>query len=155
VIRDQGRLGTCIAHALATGLDLLAERVSSMREQFSPLWIHRAAGFSPGGGGTLSAAVDAIRGTLPCSERVFWYPAPSHQKLFASSTWEPENVGQRSNREQLMARLGSPQVEAVRPHDIARIKARLAAGWVVVVSTRLTDEFLNHGLRQIGLEAIS
>jgi hypothetical protein len=151
VLRDQGRLGTCIAHALAVGLKLLADRVSSNNQPFSPLWIHRAAGFSTRGGGSLSAAVEAIRTTLPCSEAVFPYPPPNRQELFASGTWEPETAGQLASRAHLTERLGPPVVETVRPQDIARIKARLAAGWLVVVSTRLTDDFLNYGLRQIGL----
>ncbi len=153
VLRDQGSLPTCISHAISMGLGVLARRKSPPRPiNFSPLWIHREAGFNPFGGGQVSRAIEAIRETLPCEEAKFRYPRPgAEQSEFVDSVFEPENMDQQSSRTALTEELGPPLIQKLEPTQISHIKALLAGGWVVVLSTRLTDEFLYHGLKQLGV----
>jgi hypothetical protein len=149
VIRDQGQAPTCAAHCLSVALDLLVQRKEGSRRvpRFSPAWIHFASGTNLRDGRHLRDVVDTVRERLPCEEWAFRYdPA-------AWGSWQPgwETAAMHQSSQQLTGRFGRPQFVAVPPADVCRIKTYLAAGWLVLLTTSLTDEMLSDGFQDYGL----
>jgi len=57
----------------------------------------------------------------------------------------------REESDELTAKLGIPTVRSLAPKDIPLMKAHLAAGWVVIITTSLTEEFGGPGRYYFGL----
>lgn len=154
LLRDQGSLPTCSAHAVAVGLDILARRQfpRSKGIRFSTIWIHCASGTKGDEGRTLSDVSAVVSRQLPCHEDVLPYGA----NLTWLSQWKrgmrhPNAPAAERSSLDLTSRLGQPVVRPLAPDDVALIKAHLAAGWVVVVSTTLTDSMIGRGFQNRGL----
>jgi hypothetical protein len=153
LVQDQGNHPTCAANAISVGLDILADRSRVKFKsgfRFSRAWIHCAsAGESQdwNSGRHLSAAVEAIRKELPCSEAEFNYPnSPLNPAEFRG--WRTPSREQSSVE---LKKLCPPLlIRKVEPREIAEIKTFLAAGWLVVLSTSLTREFLDGSLNKYG-----
>ena len=150
-IRDQQDMGTCVAHAVCVGLDLLVRRSGRKRKVcFSPAWLHCASGDNVEIGRCLSDAVAVLAHQLPCGEDHFPYiPAEIRKIDCRGKAWETTSM-QRSSRD-LTADFGTPLVRKLDSTDISLIKAHLSAGWVVVATTMLTNEFQGHGFQEYGL----
>ncbi len=151
ILRHQGQYGTCVAHALSVGLDLLVRRQHMSRGRrvtFSPAWLHctsAATGQTWEDGRSLKNAIETLRVQLPCSEDAFPYQrGPVDFSAFRTASREAEC-------RVMTHRFGLPVIRKVAPTEIAQIKALLAAGWLVVVTTSLTQEFMGRGLRRYGL----
>ena len=151
LVQNQRSHPTCVAHALSVGLDLLVRRqygLSTGRVRFSPAWVHCASArggqdWSKGRG--LGNAIDALNEELPCSEEAFPYAdGPS-----GFAAWK--TPGRIDSSQTLTRRFGLPAVRKLEPSEIAQIKTLLAAGWIVVVTTSLTKEFLGRGFNRYGL----
>lgn len=151
VVRDQQDLCTCVAHAVCVGLDIIAWRsVNKRKVRFSPAWLHCASGDQVEEGRRLSDAMAVIQRELPCEERTFPYAANELRKLNCNGrTWESREMLRSS--QQLTSTYGRPLVQSLECSDINIIKTNLAAGWVVVVTTMLTNEFCGYGFQQYGL----
>lgn len=152
VLRNQGDLGTCVSHAVCTGLDILARRTGKRRKpRFSPAWLHCASGEDGAIGRRLSDAIHVVQENLPCTEGTFPY-RPERLRLWSRKNeplWESPNM--RAESGHLTNHYGRVAVKKLDLQEISVIKAYLAAGWVVVVTTMLTEEFLGHGLMEYGL----
>lgn len=151
VVRDQGFLGTCVAHSVCTALDILARRKDSRCDvQFSPAWLHCATGDEGNAGRSLRCAVETVIDELPCAEEFFPYqPRELQKRTIHSPPWKTEVISQNSR--ELTSRFGTPIVKELELTDISAIKSYLAAGWLVVISTMLTDEFCGYGLKEYGV----
>jgi len=151
LVRDQGPLGTCTSHAVAVALDLWARRSGQAQVRFSPAWLHCASGNVGSEGRTLVSVVDTLHAGLPCLEDYF--PYRDHQSFFSFWRGTPgwKSPQRETNSRDITFRLGRPRIDKLNVRDIATLKAYLAAGWPVVVTTGfphslLTPGFLHHGL---------
>jgi hypothetical protein len=154
LLRDQGSLPTCCAHAVAVGLDILARRQFPEKKniRFSSVWLHCASGTAGDKGRSLSDVVSVVSRHLPSHEDMLPYSA----NLTWLSQWKrgmrhPNAAAADKNSMELTVRLGAPIVRPLATNDIALIKAHLAAGWVVVISTTLTDSMIGSGFNDMGL----
>ena len=132
--RNQGRLGTCVAHALCFALELALERSRDQLElhRFSPAWLHCFTG-PIDTGRKLSAVSNELRKTLPAPEDAVPYRDLEQGRV------TPEDIAKGWAAAGMdSARLRLPLVKDLEVADIASLKAHLAGGWVVVVSTRVT-----------------
>lgn len=123
-VRDQGPRPTCVSNAVCSALDLLRKRKSKQRGEqfFSADDLHRRSGWSLFDGRSLSQVVDELRNGLPASQ------LPGPRKSY-----------------------GPPRIRKLGVYDIPRLKAHLAAGWVVVVTTYLPEEtFHSNALQVLG-----
>lgn len=144
--RDQGALGTCTSFAVCVALDLLAKRCSAPRNlQFSPSWVHCMSGNNGATGRSLSSVIGAIKHRLPCHEKEFSYD-PVNLKEWRSDGTSWERPSMASSSHELTEKLGRPDIRKLNVTDISAIKTHLAAGWLVIVSTSLTEEFWQHGI---------
>jgi len=152
-LRNQGSFTTCCAHAVSVGLDLLVQRQFDTIVTFSPAWLHCHTGAKVDGGRSLGAIVAMLRDRLPCAEDALPYALTMQQYRQTGripSHWETPAIQQSSCM--LTQRYGLPWIRTIAPDDISAIKTYLAAGWIVVVSTFLTDEFYNQlALNAFGL----
>lgn len=156
IVRDQGILPACVAHAVSVGLDLLVRRQHPRKRgvQFSPAWLHCASGKDGEAGRSLSRVIEAIRHQLPCHETVFPYKEKI-EEIRALKSWSPPwstSAMDRSSRD-LTNEFGPTHIRKIKdPGDIALIKAHLAAGWVVIVTTSITEDLYHgNGFNKFGL----
>jgi len=138
---------------VSVGLDLLVQRQFDTIVTFSPAWLHCHTGAKVDGGRSLGAIVAMLRDRLPCAEDALPYALTMQQYRQTGripSHWETPAIQQSSCM--LTQRYGLPWIRTIAPDDISAIKTYLAAGWIVVVSTFLTDEFYNQlALNAFGL----
>ncbi len=123
-VLDQGPNPTCVAHAVCTALDILRKRKPRQRDHqfFAPADLHMRCGSSWSTGRKLSAVIDELRKGLPASQ------TPKSRPNY-----------------------GSPTVRDLSVRDIPRLKAHLAAGWVVVITTYLPEEtYRSNAFREFG-----
>lgn len=161
VIRDQGPHGTCASHAVSVGLDLALRRNGDpidLDHQFSPAWIHCESARTEqswSGGRSLGQLMEVVRDALPCSETAF--PYGNGLAEFGHHRTNP-----RTRESQGYTRLyGCPLIRPLFRRytekgedptpDVANLKAHLAAGWVVVLSTSFAEGFASRGFREFGL----
>lgn len=148
--RDQGPLGTCVSFAVAVALDLLVRRCCKGKTnvRFSPAWLHcmsARAGDTGATGRSLENVIDAVANRLPCSEQEYSYdPLRLADWIYSDSEWETANMVKSSRA--LTEQFGRPEIRKMDVQDISAIKAHLAAGWLVVVSTSITEEFWKYGI---------
>mgnify|MGYP001221118066 CR=1 FL=1 len=143
--RDQGTAPSCVAHAVCSALEIALRRPGGpgSRTQFSARALHRDTG-DASSGRFVRSVLDHVQVELPLRE----------QDELALSVSSPAicdviEVSERAWRERrrISRARGAPIVHELRragadqPVDIAAVKTFLAAGWVVVVSTYLTDRF--------------
>jgi hypothetical protein len=150
-IRNQGRLGTCAANAMATALDVAARRFLRARGRhepsfrFSAAWIHAKTGVSRRDGRQMSTVADFVSRSFLCSEEICHYPSdPTELEAWADSADMPAE-GRVAREHRRMAKVCGRLVvrrlqEPWAPWDIPRLKAHLAAGWVVVAGASMPDE---------------
>lgn len=138
VHRDQRSLGTCAAHAVCMGLDLLAAR-NGERVQFSPSWLHCCSGREGHMGRTLSSVIDAVSRRLPCEEREYPYE-PQKLQHWKKQHGEWQTAAMIKSSNVLSARLGIPIIKKLERRNISSIKAHLASGWLVIAATAVTNE---------------
>jgi hypothetical protein len=152
-LRNQGSFMTCCSHAVSVGLDLLIQRQFGGISTLSPAWLHCRTGTTVDSGRNLSHMVDALRERLPCAEDALPYEPTLRlyrQAGHIPSHWETPAIQKSSGT--LTQRYGLPQIRHLAPDDISAMKTYLAAGWIVIVSTFLTDEFYRHrALNELGL----
>ena len=152
-LRDQGSFGTCCAHAVSVGLELLLQRQFEKDQTVSPAWLHCRTGVTVDSGRSLGRVVDTLREQLPCAEDALPYKLTMQQYRQVGhipAQWETPAIQQSSHT--LTQRYGLPWIRTLVPDDISMIKTYLAAGWIVVVSTFLTEEFDNQlALHNLGL----
>lgn len=151
ILRDQGSLGACSAHAVCMALDLLARRNGYMSQvRFSPAWLHCMTGERGDEGRRLRDAIDVITKRLPCLDEEFPYNPEELRKWVSSgSRWESASILESSKS--LTQKLGPIRSVKLRPDDISTIKAYLAAGWLVLVSSSLTYEMIGDGFQKYGM----
>ena len=152
--RDQGALGTCVANAVATALDIAARRQApAYPGRFSAAWLHVETGDDRRAGRDLADVIRFVRHGLLCQDTTFEYPTtPEALQRWADSTDAPTRETVAEDDRQIRQSHGVLEVQPLRRYgeewDIPSIKAHLAAGWVVVVGTAVPDEVLRSpGLR--------
>lgn len=151
VLRDQGSLGTCAAHAVAGALDILVMRQhKGHHPRFSPAWLHCKSGNTGSKGRSVGSVIDVIRQALPCEEPQFRYDINYLGDLNPGSPpWETSEM--KGASQSLTERYSTPFIRKVDPKDIATLKTLLAAGSVIIAATSLTDEMLGPGFKRYGL----
>lgn len=155
--RFQAALPTCVAHAVCSGLEVALHRARPhVREvQFSPAHLHMRTGSSIGAGRWIRDAIGFLRDSgLPCKEESL-----PHQELLEPG-FDPnsESIVQLQldlEGGYLETQFGRPLTRELDVRDVSTIKAHLAAGWVVIVSTRITSGFMDRlrsrTIRDLGL----
>ncbi len=145
-LRDQRDRPCCVSHALASALDIAARRARrGWRGRFSAMWIHGCSGQEWSSDRSLEHAVGLLRRRLPPEERE--YP----DEKFGGPNPLPMEFATARAAEQ---NLGLPEVLVLPVHDIARTKALLAMGWVVVAATRESaDSLWGSAVYRLGLLA--
>ena len=158
VLRDQGSFKTCASMAVAVGLDLLVRRRHrrGKPQRFSPAWLHALTGKDVESGRRIEDVVRTLGDLLPCRESLLPYSEllPRwHADGHIPDAWQTSDT--RADSVAQTGRLGRPQRIQIPPTSISRIKAFLAAGWVVVVSTSVTDVmYTSRALNDVGLPLV-
>lgn len=138
--RDQGVLPTCASVATVFALEVAAGRAQLPDlPKLSPAWLHLATGDVSRERRSLTATVNRLRDLgLPCSERALPY-----QRLLRGDVTRFEQLTGDVHEDQrnVARRFPRPEIVDVCPDDISGLKARLAAGWVLLLATRVTDAF--------------
>lgn len=145
--RNQSSLPSCVSFALCTALEILVRRCcsSGQKVRFSPAWVHCMSGDVGNQGRRLGTAVEAIRYSLPCHEDAYPYdPIALGNWRNTGVDWESPQMAASSR--DLTARFGEPQIRKLDVTDISVIKTHLAAGWLIIVSTSLTEDFWEHAI---------
>lgn len=145
-LRDQGKLGTCVAQAVASALEIAGSRARPRKwkpaHRFSAAWLHTSTGSSRRDGRSLGSIARFVdRGQL-CSDALFAYPEhPGKLQQWAADHWVPDSGAVAKDHTQLADYWGEVEVRNLQPADteldVAKVKAHLAAGWVVVVAASL------------------
>jgi hypothetical protein len=151
---DQGDNKTCAASSICTALNVLVRRQYKRvgrSFKFSPAWMHCMSGAASGKswsqGRLTKESIELVKRSLPCSEKAFPY---SHgESDMKKGTWKTsartKDVMDQTDR------FGIPVIRELGGDAVADIKAHLAAGWVVVVSTSMAENFRSPGLNRHGL----
>jgi hypothetical protein len=151
---DQGAHPTCVANAICTALNILVRRqFKGVRKDFnfSSAWMHCLSGNDSGRrwdqGRETQKSIELLGQGLPCREKAF--PYAQGESDMNKGTWE---TGPRMrDSHDLTHRYGIPTIRELENDAVADMKAHLAAGWVIVVSTSITENFRSPGLNRHGL----
>lgn len=145
-LRNQGKLGTCAAQAVASALEIAGCRATQRKwnpaYRFSAAWLHTSTGRSRRDGRSLRSVAGFVdRGHL-CSESLFAYPEdPIRLEEWADDSWVPDSGAVAKDHFRLTDYWGEVEVRNLQPADteldVPKVKAHLAAGWVVVVAASL------------------
>lgn len=142
-IEDQGPLPTCVAHAVCAALDISMWRNPRRRDlkdmTFSRAHLHIRTG-TRDTGRRLSNVCNNIHSCgLPATKESGPYASLVDRQI------ETDHVFRRKLDEsgvKVTREFGRPITKPIDVHDIATIKTFLAAGWAVVVTTRITNGFV-------------
>ena len=146
--RDQGELPTCGSFATVFALEVASRNAALRTFRLSPAWLHLSSGAREEHR-TLQRLLEVVSDTLPCREG----SAP-YAELLSGELGDRNQFGARVGEDSRTVNesWGPPRIRTLDRENISLMKTLLAAGWVLIAATRITENFfrrpfaMSHGL---------